>query len=158
MRVNIPEKGKAKIVIERHDTWSLDWNLAKIIHPALVQLKATKHGAPNVDDADVPEELWATPKENDWDVDDNWFKRWDWVLDEMIWAFAQMIDDDSESKFHSGEIDVEFVPCDDNPNLTKLVDGPNHTYKLDLEGLNAHNERVQRGTTLFGKYYRGLWD
>jgi hypothetical protein len=56
----------------------------------LKQLKETKHGAPFVDDEDVPEELKSTsapPKKDDWDVDDNHFKRWDYVMDEMIYAF-----------------------------------------------------------------------
>lgn len=158
MRINLPRKGKDKIVIEKHDTWSLDYTLAKIIHPALIQLRDTKHGAPNVDDSDVPDELKATPKENVWDVDDNWFKRWDWVLDEMIWAFAQIIDDASEDKFHSGEFDIEFVPCEDNPMYSEMRNGPNHTRQTDWGGLEAHQKRIQRGTTLFGKYYRSLWD
>lgn len=56
----------------------------------LKQLKETKQGAPYVDDEDVPEHLRksaAPPTENEWDTDDNHFKRWDYVLDEMIFAF-----------------------------------------------------------------------
>ena len=52
----------------------MDHTLAMIIVPMLKQLKETKHGAPFVDDEDVPEELKSTSapaKENDWDTDDN---------------------------------------------------------------------------------------
>ena len=40
--------------IDRYDTWSMDHTLADIILPMLKQLDATKHGAPHVDDEDVP--------------------------------------------------------------------------------------------------------
>ena len=81
---------KISVKIDPWDTWSMDVTLAHIIVPMLKQLKETKHGAPHVDDEDVPEHLRksaAPPTENDWDTDDNYFKRWDWVMDEMIFAF-----------------------------------------------------------------------
>ena len=90
------------VKIDRWDTWSMDYTLSHIIVPMLKQLKETKHGSPFVDDEDVPEELKSTsapPKENDWDTDENHFKRWDWALNEMIWAFEQNLDDKSEEKF-----------------------------------------------------------
>ena len=63
---------KIKIRIDPYDTWSVDHTLALIIVPMLKQLKARQHGAPNVDDEDVPENLCsinAKPKE-DWEVDE----------------------------------------------------------------------------------------
>ena len=68
------------VKIDRWDTWSMDYTLSHIIVPMLKQLKETKHGAPFTDDEDAPEELKSTsapPKENDWDTDENHFKRWD---------------------------------------------------------------------------------
>jgi len=88
---------KVKVHIDRWDTWSMDHTLAHIVVPMLVQLKESKHGAPFVDDKDVPAELRSTncpPKENPWDTDANHFKRWDWVMDEMIHAFQSKLDDD----------------------------------------------------------------
>jgi hypothetical protein len=41
----------------------------------------------------------AQPKENEWDTDSLHFMRWDWILDEMIWAFEQKVSDDAESQF-----------------------------------------------------------
>jgi hypothetical protein len=74
----------------------MDHTLALIILPMLKQLHADKHGAPDVDDEDVPEELKSTsapPKECVWEVDPNHFKRWDWVMDEMIWSFEYKLKD-----------------------------------------------------------------
>tara|TARA_B100001094_G_scaffold40088_1_gene34710 strand:+ start:32102 stop:32464 length:363 start_codon:yes stop_codon:yes gene_type:complete len=66
VRIGPYRKNRAtRVEIEPHDTWSMDHTLAMIIHPMLVQLKATQNGHP----ADLTE------------------ARWNEILDEMIWAF-----------------------------------------------------------------------
>jgi len=152
------------VKIDRYDTWSMDHTLANIILPMLKQLRDSKHGAPNVDDEDVPRELWsiyAFP-EKEYHVDGNHFKRWDWVLDEMIFAFEHKNDDSWQESFSSGEFDYKSVACewDENgkPKLFNIVEGPNHTYKCDYEGMRAVEDRIQNGFRLFGKYYQNLWD
>ena len=149
------------VTIDRYDVWSLDHTLAYIIHPALVKLRETKQGAPNVDDDDVPDHLKSTnapPKKNEWDTDDNWFKRWDWVLDEMIWSFKTKTDIDHDAQFYSGSHDIQFVKSKEYPFHSEMVRGPNDTFKIDMEGLNKHEARIQNGFRLFGKYYQALWD
>jgi hypothetical protein len=149
------------VKIDPWDTWSMDTTLAHIILPMLKQLKETQHGAGWVDDDDVPDELKSTsapPKENEYDTDDNHFKRWEWALDEMIFAFKNTIDDSWEDEFRSGNHDIIFVPCEDNPNYKQMEHGPNHTYKCDYEGMQKVQERINNGYRLFGKYYRNLWD
>ena len=154
------------VKIDKWDTWSMDSTLSMIILPMLKQLQATKQGSACVDDEDVPEELTlrstdASPKENDWDADDNWHKRWDWVLSEMIWTFEQL-NSDWDKQYHSGVVDRVSAPCkwDDNgkPTLYSWDKGPNDTSEFDMEGYTKHNERISKGLILFGKYYRGLWD
>lgn len=152
---------QVKVKIDRWDTWSMDHTLALIALPMLKQLKETKHGAPFVDDSDVPEELKSTcapPVDPDsGDVDSNHFKRWDYVIDEMIFAFEAMVDDSWENQFHTGEIDVSFEKVEGS-TYSVLTRGPNHTHEIDMEGLNAYNKRIDNGLRLFGVYYRGLWD
>ena len=152
------------VKIDHQDTWSMDHTLGYIILPMLKQLKATKHGAPNVDDEDVPKELrsiYAFP-EGEYEPDGNHFKRWDWVLDEMIFAFEHLNDDSWEDEFRSGVIDHKSVPCkwDENgkPTMYQMEKGPNDTYKCDYDGIKAVNQRMDNGFRLMGKYYRGLWD
>jgi hypothetical protein len=137
----------------------------------LKQLKEAKHGAPSVDDKDVPKGLGlrsteAGPKENDWDTDSNHFKRWDWVMDEMIFAFECKLDDSWEDAFRSGEHDTVWIPIDkDGKSVSKedakffrMDNGPNHTYECDYEGMKVVQSRIDNGFKLFGKYYQGLWD
>ena len=140
------------VKIDRWDTWSMDYTLSFIVVPMLKQLKETKHGAPFVDDEDVLEELKSTsapPKENEWDTDENHFKRWDWALNEMIWAFEQNLDNNSEEKFFD-HAEWDEKEKDFGKNLHKI--------KIDQPGLKAHQDRKANGFRLFGKYYQGLWD
>ena len=157
------------VKIDRWDTWSMDHTLAHIVLPMLKQLKATKHGSPQVDDEDVPEQLRSTaapPRENEWDTDDNLHRRWDWVMDEMIFAFECKLDDSWEDQFREGEIDWITVPVDKEGNEVprgqhqyfQMKDGPNNTYKCDYDGMKKVQERIDNGFRLFGKYYQALWD
>ena len=145
---------KVKVHIDRWDTWSMDHTLAYIVLPMLKQLQETKHGAPCTEDEDVLEELRSTnaaPKENDWDTDDNHFKRWDWILDEMIWAFNEKCRDDWEGDFYEYR---ELGPEEDKGDSR-------FGFKLvweDKEGRKAHAARMANGFILFGKYYENLWD
>ena len=69
MRVRIGpyRKNRAtRVEIEPHDTYSMDCTLAMIIHPMLVQLKATGNTHP------------GNTTEQEWNE----------ILDEMIWAFG----------------------------------------------------------------------
>lgn len=149
---------KVKVRIDRYDTWSMDSSLALIIHPMLIQLKKTKHGSPFVDDEDVPEHLRSTaapPKENEWDTDAFHHDRWNYVLDEMIYTFGEINNEGGEDKFYSGETDWKFEPEGDTFRLER---GPNHTFKIDVEGMIQYHGRIRNGFRLFGKYYQNLWD
>ena len=169
------------VKIDRWDTWSMDNTLALIILPMLKQLRDTKHGSPMVDIEDVPEDLrivghedWSTQKElkfedqeqyekDSWDIT---HRRWDWVLNEMIFAFEHTVDDSWQDNYRSGDINMLWVPVDiDGKEVPKgehkfytMKDGPNHTYKCDYDGIQKVEDRIQNGFRLFGKYYRGLWD
>ena len=143
------------VKVDRWDTWSMDYTLAKIILPMLKQLNENKHGAPFVDDDDVPDELKSTsapPKKDQWDTDDNHFKRWNYVLGEMIWAFEQKVKDDDESQFfdHS-ENEPGTMPWDEKGQYVSKT-------KVDWDKLRAHQEKKANGFRLFGKYYQNLWD
>jgi hypothetical protein len=135
--INQKRTRKVRIHIDEYDTWSMDHTLSMIIHPMLEQLKAEKHGAPHVDDEDVPEELRSTAApeltqdQKDCDhTDDNFFIRWDWVLDEMIFAHASQFND-WEDEYYDRE---------------------------DFDGMRVIQDRIKNGYRLFGKYYQALWD
>lgn len=156
MKVNIgrypkgDKERKISVKIDPWDTWSADHTLALIIAPLLQKMKEDKQGAPNVDDVDVPEHLRSTaapPKVNEWDIDDNWHLRWEYVLDEMLWAMQQLTSDNSEDQFY------DHSEVDETKGVMEQV----NAMKVDMEGLNAHHERIQKGCELFGKYFQSLW-
>jgi hypothetical protein len=157
------------VKIDPWDTWSMDSTLTPIILPMLKQLREHKHGAPNTDDEDVPANLRSTTKaaqkakKESWDTDGNHFKRWDWIMDEMIWAFEQLADDSWEEQYFSGKSDIVWVPSKEldakgKPLTYEMKKGPNDTRKYDKKGYAKHSARIDNGLRLFGKYFRALWD
>jgi hypothetical protein len=80
------------------------------------------------------------------------------LLDELIWTFEQLNDEDSEKEFwiEHGEIDWEEYPEDEGKTSRPLR--WKKEAKVDWVGLRAHQERVANGLKLFGKYYQTLWD
>ena len=147
------------IHIDPWDAWSIEHTLSPIILPMLQELKRVKHGAPFVADEDVPPKLRANKgvyKGNadpdlhriEDDVDSKFFKRFDYILDEMIWTFTQLSMDDHEGQFYDHTESRKEI--DLNKSVLKI--------KVNRVGLRKHNERIDNGTRLFGKYFRGLWD
>ena len=145
------EVRKVEIEIHKYDSWNADYTLALIALPLIKQLKETKHGSAMVDDADVPEDIRSTsaaPKENEWDTDEFVHARWDWVLDEILFALEQYTNDDAGSKFYDHS-DVN----EEDDLMTQM-----RSIKIDREGLEAHQKRVQNGFRLLGLHWTNLWD
>jgi hypothetical protein len=137
----------------------MDHTLSYVVLPMLEHLKEHQQGACLVDDSDVPIELQSTsapPKENEWDIDDNHFDRWDWVLDEMIFAFRAKQEDDWEDQFYSGEHDTYWKKLESGNS--EWVKGPNDTFTIDKVGRDAFQARITNGFRLFGRYYENLWN
>jgi hypothetical protein len=124
---------KVEVHIDPYDTWSMDHTLALIIHPMLVQLKANNHGYFSSDPEDAPNI--GKGEEVDYGGNDTLaLDRYNWIMEEMIWTFAQLIDTDSEFQFYDEKTG------------------------WDLEASKAYQDRIKNGLRLFGKYYRALWD
>jgi hypothetical protein len=166
---NDNDERKVRVRIDKWDTWSMDHTLALIIHPMLVQLKATKHGSPHVDIEDVPEELHPDPnrinlEENRWEPDDKTHDRWDWILDQIIWSFNELVLDEESKEYYTPygpDEEVEQIWYTDEDGEKRSFDTEEAARargKFDLDKYNAYHKKLQIGFTLFGKYYRALWD
>jgi hypothetical protein len=158
--IHSKQKQVIKVQIDPWDTWSMDHTLSYIVLPMLRQLKEKAHGAPYVDLEDVPKELHGkrlTKKQRDnGEVDDKHFERWNWVLDEMIFAFESKLDDSWEEQFESGKSDHQLLQLEGG--MSQMIDGPRHTKVYDWEGRRVYEARIQNGFRLFGKYYQNLWN
>jgi hypothetical protein len=148
---------KVKIKVHNYDSWNADQTMAMMIVPILKEIQDSKQGFSSVDDEDVPDVLRsdkAPPLTEDQINCDHYDElapaRWDWILSEMIWTFEQHANEDWEEQYYSGTSDLQFVGG-------TLVNGPNHTFKVDEEGRRKHVDRMLRGRMLFAKYYGGLW-
>lgn len=152
---------KNEVKLDPHDSWSADWTIAQIAHPLLKQLQEKKQGAPFVEDEDVPVELRSTScarKENEWDTDENHFKRWDWVLQEMIFAMQEIANDNENEPTLFKKIgEMEWKESDNN-GLSELVSTGLEEIPGMREVYDAYKERIQNGCRLFGTYFQNLWD
>lgn len=134
---------KEEVYLHDYDTWNMDHTLALIALPMLKQLKDTKHGVPYMDYEDMPEHLQYIRRE--WDpravgdlfngtgYNDDEFQRqqecWDWIIDEMIYAF--------DCKANKDEVYMRIK---------------------DRDEIEKEQDRISNGLRLFGKYYEALWD
>ena len=165
-------KRKINVEIDNYDTWNLDHTLALIIYPALLQLKATKQGVPS-EFGDVGGESHGMQDSFDFyeeSHEDAWklgLERWDETLDKMIWSFEQLLKGDYDDQYHHGEAEYDWVKSDKtypNPITGKvedtfqMVDKNPTEHWYDSVGHMKHEERIQEGLELFGKYFRSLWD
>lgn len=122
-----------RIRIDDYDVWSMDHTLALIIFPMLKKLKEKKHGAPIVDNEDVPEYLRGEINSETGESDEHFFARWDYVLDEITFAFEQLASDDYIKQFFNKD-------------------------RYDKVGHEQLQKRIDNGCRLFGKYFQSLWD
>lgn len=171
--VNKFKKRKVKVKIDYYDHWSCDATLSPIILPLLKSLKEHKQGSGFIDLEDVPPEMRAHNTE-DYDgqqtfefyTDENDTQkikcdvhtRYEWALNEMIWAFEQLNDDTWEDQYWitHPEIDFDKYPEDEGKTVIPVrwkVKG-----ECDWEGRKKHQERIDNGLRLFGKYFQTLWD
>ena len=176
MKVNIrnfnkgPKERKIEVIIEQWDTYSMDHTAALIILPLLLQLKQTKHGVHSGlvtrTGGDMDNNLcFDFIAEDENAVFDKLCDQWDEILDKMIWSFQQLVDDSYDSKYHHGHMKLGWKPIEiTNPttgNVEKayeMVDENPGEHWYDHVGHQLHEERIQEGLELFGKYYRNLWD
>jgi hypothetical protein len=160
-KINIFNRRINYVKIDRYDAWNADSTLAIIILPLLKEIAPTKYGSPFVEDEDVPDNLKSTNTlksldDND-ELDANFHARWEWVLNEMIWAFEQIQpDNDWESKYWSVTPEIDFnSDTESKDGLSELkwkTEGV-----CDWDGIDAHSARIRNGLVLFGKYYQNLW-
>ncbi len=162
--INSFKKRKMKIRIDKHDTWNMDSTLALIILPMLRQLKETKHGSAQVQEFEQTSEssaqycfdFYAEGDDYAWE---RGHKHWEEILDEIIWTFEQLQPDYDWS-------DQYWItkPVMDLSDNHEDKDEMTHSIKwlvkgeCDYEGRKNHQDRIDRGLMLFGKYYQSLWD
>jgi hypothetical protein len=132
--IDSKKQRKIQVRIDPWDTWSMDHTLALIIHPMLVQLKAANHGYFSSDPEDAPS-IGAGEVTDYGGNDTRALDRYNWIMDEMIWTFDELKSDRDHELFFNEE-----------------------TGEYNFEGQKEHDERMQNGLRLFGKYFRALWD
>lgn len=129
------DRKKRKICVKIHpyDAWNGFHTLSLIILPLFKEVRAQKQGSPWVDDEDAPEEFSSKncPRKNNWDWDENVHKRWEYAINEMIWAFEQINNEDADDVFFTGK-------------------------SFNKEGYEKWQARKQNALRLFAKYFESI--
>ena len=126
---NPGRKNRAEHVhIDNFDVWNLDHTLSCIIHPALIRLRETKQGYPQLfEDGMVTPHYWDRQLHFDFideEVEEKYLlNKWNDIMDKMIYSFGVIKNDGLFEKY-------------------------------DEEEWN----RIQEGLDLFAKHYTSLWD
>ena len=123
---------KVKVKIHPYDTWSGDWSLSQVIYPWLLQYKLDNQH--------------TTPTDEE--------------IDAMIFSFKEIAEERADGdQFGSGNMDIHIEEHEDVHGITrsKLVHGPEYTYKFDEEANQEYQKKIQDGIDIFAKNFRGLW-
>jgi len=94
MKIHIGPYRKNKRVsvhVDDYDLWNADTTLAIVIVEVLKRFRSQYTGSPHIENDDVPDELKMSDEDlvkfnETGDSDANFHKRWEYVLDEMIFA------------------------------------------------------------------------
>lgn len=115
------------------ECWSLDYTFTRYMLPRLKHFKKmTRYSHPS----DV------TPEE------------WENILDEIIWAFEYMADEDAFLPMPPCDMDMEQIF---DPNRPKTLERE-MMWRDYFEKLNVYQHRKEQALKLFAKYYEALWD
>lgn len=156
--------------IKDKDCWNLAETLGEVILAYLVHFRGMKRmGYPCAILSKKEMEKRSTTDISDekaWDrMDEVATKRWDRILDEMIFAFEYIVDEEKFAPFPDDLPDIflgdEDMPLDEynerfNKTLASWNDCPSY---IEYKKKHAECEkRCEKGLKLFAKYYRNLWD
>jgi len=151
------------IVIDPYDSWSADHTMALIILPLLKQLRTKKHCSPG----DMLEFMQCSYNngcqrsfdfygEGDEAANEAGHARWGKILDHIIWSFQMLVDEDEVGLTAFVTVEGDGREFEDMVDENSIWIGDGTEY--DWAGYTAHQQKIQEGFDLFGKYYQNLWD
>lgn len=121
------ERFEHKIEGHKEDNWNVDALLAPLILHLLKEVKDQKLGTPMVSQEDVPEELRFDKDPAQWTEVEYQGNEKQWA-----WIINEML------------WAFDFIVNE-------------YEYSEDMDSFKKEADRVQNGTTLFGKYFQNLW-
>jgi hypothetical protein len=76
----------------------------------------------------------------------------------MIWAFEQLNDDGWEDQYWTTKPEIDWSDTGDGSDETTRELKWKVPGECDWEGRQKHQDRIDNGLRLFGKYFQTLWD
>ena len=144
MKVQLGKPGRKNsantVVIDDHDTWNVDYTVARILHHLLLKYRENMTGYPELwEDGMVTHHCYDRQLHFDFideDIErDYLLKKWQTNVDKMCRAFGMIVE---KEKWEDTWIDKSY-----------------HEQKIEE---TKYYEAVDEGLALFAKYYHSLWD
>jgi hypothetical protein len=166
------DRKKVDIHIDKYDSWNASHTMAYVILPILLQLRDTANSIPasfgdNGMEGIDGQMTFVFYQTSHNEAFDQCVKNWEEVLNKMIWSFQQLVHDDYDELYHHGTAQYSWRETDEtylDPITKKLektyemIDTNPNEHWYDIEGHRLHEQRIQEGLELFGKYFTNLWD
>tara|TARA_Y100000593_G_scaffold42861_1_gene82056 strand:- start:26128 stop:26760 length:633 start_codon:yes stop_codon:yes gene_type:complete len=144
-----------------YDAWDFKSQHAKWCVPRLKHLRDNHVGYPVCMEDENDKGEWSDTQsvfpadsEEGRDHFDKYGKRWETLLDKMIWSFEHL--DDLVEPIYPDDYDKRQnkITYDDGCVAYEALD----KRKPDYTPIEEHRKKVQEGLDLFAKYYENLWD
>lgn len=149
---------KCEVILDKEDTWNMDFTVATIVAPLIKQLRETTHSYAAIDKEDVPQELHQTYGTQGEHTEKYSVQAYEWVLNEIEWAMNEISNENkNEPKMYKHVGDIEFGDIDEATGLGEIKSlGVERIPEME-EPNRQYHKRIQQGCVLFGKYFQNLW-
>ena len=149
---------KCEVILDKEDTWNMDFTVATIVAPLIKQLRETTHSYAAIDKEDVPQELHQTYGTQGEHTEKYSVQAYEWVLNEIEWAMNEISNENkNEPKMYKHVGDIEFGEIDESTGLGEIKSlGVERIHEME-EPNRQYHKRIQQGCVLFGKYFQNLW-
>lgn len=150
---------KCEVILDKEDTWNMDFTVATIVAPLIKQLRETTHSYAAIDKEDVPQELHQTYGTQGEHTEKYSVQAYEWVLNEIEWAMNEISNENkNEPPYHTKTGTMEFGEIDLKTRTGPLIfDGWESTPE-SVAANKAYHDRIQGACVLLGKYLTTMWD
>lgn len=150
---------KCEVILDKEDTWNMDFTVATIVAPLIKQLRETKHSYAAIDKEDVPQELHQTYGTQGEHTEKYSVQAYEWVLNEIEWAMNEISNENkNEPPHHTKTGTMEFGEIDPKKGTGPLIFNGWESTPESIAANKAYHERIQNGCRLFGLHLMALWD
>ena len=150
---------KCEVILDKEDTWNMDFTVATIVAPLIKQLRKTKHNYAAIDKEDVPQELHQTYGTQGEHTEKYSVQAYEWVLNEIEWAMNEISNENkNEPPYHTKKGDTSFGEIEKGMKTGRVTFVGWESTDESIAANKAYHDRIQGACVLLGKYLTTMWE